>query len=175
MQSMPPPHSMQPQGGKHPPRVLRQLAVPPRPVDEPVRTAPVGAPRAAEPPSQAIARLVGPVTMTIGIGMLANQPTYQLMAAQFLAGYPFIYFSGILALVAGLTILNKHPQWTSDWRSIITAVGWLLTCGGSFRVIAPQFANFIARAAVANTGFFTGAGIFLLVLGGFITFKGYVE
>jgi len=173
MQSMPPPHSMQPQGGKHPPRALRRLAAPPRPVEAPVKLAPAGAPRAAEPPSQAIARLVGPVIMTIGIGMLANQSTYQLMAAQFLAGYPFIYFSGILALVAGLAILNKHPQWTSDWRSSITAVGWVLTCGGSFRIIAPQFANFIARAAVANTFFFNGAGVFLLALGGFITFKGY--
>jgi len=175
MQSMPPPHSMQPQGGKHPPRVLRQLAVPPRPVEDPVKTATVPAPRATEPPSQAIAPLVGPVLASIGIGMLANQSTYQLMAAQFLAGYPFIYFSGIMALVAGLAILNKHPQWTADWRSVITAIGWILTCGGSFRIIAPQFANFVARAAIAHTTFFTGAGIFLLALGGFITFKGYVE
>ena len=43
--------------------------------------------------SQNIARLVGPVLSAIGIGMLANQPTYREMAAQFLAGLPFIYFS----------------------------------------------------------------------------------
>lgn len=68
-----------------------------------------------------IARLVGPVLSAIGIGMLVNQPTYREMAAQFVGGLPFIYFSGILA-----------------------------------------------------GGFFIGAGIVLLALGGFITFKGYM-
>ena len=49
--------------------------------------------------SLTIARLVGPVLSAIGIGMLANQATYREMAAQFLGGLPFIYFSGILTLV----------------------------------------------------------------------------
>jgi hypothetical protein len=78
------------------------------------------------------------------------------MATQFLAGLPFIYFSGVLMLVTGLYILNA------------------LTGVGAFRLIAPQFANFIATAIIANAGFFTGLGIFLVVFGGFITFKGYV-
>ena len=124
--------------------------------------------------SQNIARLVGPVLSAIGIGMLANQPTYREMAAQFLAGLPFIYFSGVLMLVAGLAILNSHQDWTPDWRSTVTAIGWILTGVGTFRIIAPQFANFIAGAIIANAGFFTGLGIFLVAVGGFVTFKGYV-
>jgi hypothetical protein len=121
-----------------------------------------------------IARLVGPVLSAIGIGMLVNQPSYREMAAQFFGGLPFIYFSGILALVGGLYILNVHNIWTRDWRSLVTAVGWVLTCVGAFRIIAPQFATFVASALIASAGFFTGLGIFLLAVGGFITFKGYM-
>ena len=44
----------------------------------------------------------------------------------------------------------------------------------TFRIIAPQFSSFVAAAIVANSGFFVGAGIVLLGLGGFITFKGYM-
>lgn len=124
--------------------------------------------------SLTIARLAGPVLAAIGIGMLANQATYREMAAQFLAGLPFIYFSGVLMLVAGLHILNVHHVWTPDWRSAVTAVGWVLTGVGAFRIIAPQFANFVATGLIANAGFFTGLGIALLAFGGFITFKGYV-
>ena len=124
--------------------------------------------------SLTIARLVGPVLAAIGVGMLSNQATYREMAAQFLGGLPFIYFAGILALVAGLYILNVHNTWTPDWRSTVTMIGWVLTCVGAFRIIAPQFANFIASAVIANAGFFTGLGIVLVGLGGFITFKGYV-
>jgi uncharacterized membrane protein len=140
---------------------------------QPLRNAEQPAPQASHS-SQTIARLVGPVLVMIGVGMLANGPTYRVMAGQFLAILPLIYFSGILMLVAGLAILNAHPQWTSDWRSVVTAVGWILTCVGAFRIMAPQFANFIATAVVANGGFFTGAGVVLLALGGFISFKGYV-
>jgi len=121
-----------------------------------------------------IARLVGPVLSAIGIGMLVNQPSYREMASQFFGGLPFIYFSGILALTGGLYILNVHNLWTPDWRVVITAVGLILTCVGAFRIIAPQFATFIATGMIANSGFFTGLGIFLVAVGGFITFKGYV-
>jgi len=123
--------------------------------------------------SQNIARLAGPVFCAIGIGMLTNQGTYRQMGGQFLTGYPFIYFSGILALVAGLAILNTHHAWTRDWRSLVTAIGWILTMGGVFRILAPQFVAFIGTAILAHDGFFTGAGIVLLALGGTFTFKGY--
>jgi hypothetical protein len=124
-------------------------------------------------PASKIARLAGPLLSVIGVGMLANGATYRVMAGQFLAAYPFIYFSGILALVAGLAILNVHNRWTPDWRSVITALGWAITGIGTFRIIAPQFTAFVAGAIVANNGFFVGAGIVLVALGGYVTFKGY--
>jgi hypothetical protein len=106
--------------------------------------------------------------------MLLNSAVYRQMAGQSLAAYPFICFFGILLLVAGLAILNSHHDWTPDWRSVITANGWIMTGVGMFRIIAPQFTVFVAGAIVANYSFFTDAGIVLLALGGFITFKGYV-
>jgi len=123
--------------------------------------------------SQALARLIGPALCAVGIGMLTNYTTYRVMAGQFLAAYPFIYFSGILALIAGLAILNSHNVWTPDWRSLVTLLGWFLAAVGAFRVVAPQFAAFIASSMFAHGGFFIGAGVVFLALGGFLTFKGY--
>ena len=54
--------------------------------------------------SLTIARLVGPVLSAIGIGMLANQVTYARWGTV-PPGFPFIYFSGVLMLVAGLGIV----------------------------------------------------------------------
>jgi hypothetical protein len=124
-------------------------------------------------PASKIARLAGPLLAVIGVGMLANGATYRVMAGQFLAAYPFIYFSGILALVAGLAILNVHNRWTPDWRSAITAIGWVITGVGTFRIIAPQFTAFVAGAIVANSGFFVGVGIVLVALGAYLTFKAH--
>jgi len=123
--------------------------------------------------AQYIARLMGPVFAAIGIGMLANQATYRQMAGQFLGAYPFIYFSGVAVLIAGLLILNSHHVWTRDWRSIITALGWAMSLIGVYRIIAPQFVSFVGATVVAHQYFFTSLGIALLALGSFLMFKGY--
>jgi hypothetical protein len=125
--------------------------------------------------SQQIARLIGPVLCTIGIAMLANPEAYRHIAEQFLATSAFIYVSGVLLLTAGLAILNAHPQWTPDWRSLLTLAGWMATVAGVWRILAPQYVPFVGAAIIAHPNFFVGAGIVLLGLGGFITFKGYVS
>ncbi len=124
--------------------------------------------------SQAIARLVGPAMGALGIGMLTSPAAYREIATQFIASPPYIYFSGMALLLAGLTILNSHRQWTLDWRSSITVIGWVFTCVGFFRVIAPPFVSFVGTTLFATTTFFVSAGILFLALGAFFTFKGYV-
>jgi len=123
--------------------------------------------------SSTIARLIGPVFCAMGIGMLANGETYRQIGTQFINNQPFIYFSGVLLLVGGLAILNAHPVWTRDWRSVVTAVGWALACVGVFRLIAPQFVTFVGGSFLTSGGFFLGAGVFFLALGSYLTFKGY--
>ena len=124
--------------------------------------------------SQQIARLIGPVLCTIGVAMLANPGSYRHIAEQFLTISAFIYVTGVLLLTAGLAILNAHPLWTADWRSLITLAGWMATVAGVWRILAPQYVPFVGAAIIAHAHFFVGAGIVLLALGGFITFKGYV-
>ncbi len=92
-----------------------------------------------------IARLIGPVLSIIGIGVLANGDVYRQMAEQLVHGYPFIYFSGVFLLLAGLAILNVHNDWTPDWRSLITALGWLGTGVGTFRTHRAAVSRFRRR------------------------------
>jgi hypothetical protein len=125
--------------------------------------------------SQLIARLAGPVIATVGIGMLTNPPAFREVARQLLASYHSIYLTGIMFLLTGLTILNFHHVWARDWRCVITLLGWLFALGGVWRIIAPNFTVFVGTAVLANSGFFLGAGIVLLAIGGLLTFKGYVS
>jgi hypothetical protein len=67
-----------------------------------------------------IARLLGPLLTTVGIGMLTNTETYRVIGQQFLSTYAIIYLYGIIILSFGLAILNVHNAWTADWRSLIT-------------------------------------------------------
>lgn len=122
--------------------------------------------------SQTIARLAGPTLSAIGAGLLINNAAYRETALQFLASPPLIYFSGILLLMSGLTILNIHPKWTRDWRSVVTALGWVLTVIGGFRVVAPKAVIFLGIASYSSA--LIGAGILTLALGAFLSVKGYL-
>jgi uncharacterized membrane protein len=121
-----------------------------------------------------IARLVGPVLSVIGLGMLISPDAYRAIAEQFLSHYFFAYISGVLAMVAGLAILNTHNIWTRDWRFAITMVGLILTCVGVFRVLAPAYVFYLGGALFAYPRFFPVCGTLFVAVGGFITFKGYV-
>ncbi len=124
--------------------------------------------------AQTIARLAGPILVVVGIGILTSQAAYRDLASQFVATLPLIYFSGILLLLAGLTILNTHNTWTRDWRSAITLLGWILTFIGAFRIIAPPFVSFLGVPLLVTGGFFFVTGFIFLGIGAFFTFKGYV-
>ena len=46
-----------------------------------------------------IARLIGPLFATIGVGMLVNTETYRQIGQQFLSTYAILYLSGIFLLL----------------------------------------------------------------------------
>jgi|SRR5215207_243740 len=120
-----------------------------------------------------LAKLVGPLFVAMGLGLLVNQSVYTQMAEQFLGSYALIYLSGLLALVAGLAMINVHNVWTREWRVIITVFGWLAVIGGLFRIVLPQFVASIGAAIFAQRGVPIVAAIAMLALGAFLSFKGY--
>lgn len=122
--------------------------------------------------SHLIARIAGPVMAVIGIGALINGAAYNDISRQLLGNSALVALSGILGLTAGLAILNAHPRWTADWRSLVTALGWVLTVMGVFRVFAPDLVRFIG--ATSNPRFVTVLAILFLGVGSVLTFKGYV-
>lgn len=122
--------------------------------------------------SHLIARIAGPVLAVIGIGALINGAAYNDISRQLLGNSALVALSGILGLTAGLAILNAHPRWTPDWRSLVTALGWLLTVMGVFRIFAPDLVRFIG--ATSNPRFVTVLAVLFLGIGSVLTFKGYV-
>ena len=84
--------------------------------------------------SKYIARLMGPVLLIIGIGMVMGMLTegdgYSSLLKEFISSRALIFITGVLALVAGLAIVNAHNLWVRDWRVVITILGWLFILRG---------------------------------------------
>jgi hypothetical protein len=122
-----------------------------------------------------LARLIGPVFVAVGIGMLLNTKLYLVMAEQGLHSYVLIYLSGILTLVAGLALVLAHNVWVADWRLILTLLGWLGVIGGTFRILWPQEVVVVGTAIVAHADALTAGGFAVLVLGGVLSYYGYAD
>jgi hypothetical protein len=121
-----------------------------------------------------LARLIGPVLLVMGVGMVANRQGFRTMAEEFLASRALIFLAGLLALVPGLAIVLVHNVWAFDWRLIITVLGWLSVIGGMFRILLPQQVTAVGSAMLARDHVLTVGGIAMLVIGAILTLFGYL-
>jgi hypothetical protein len=122
-----------------------------------------------------LAKLIGPVLVAAGFGMLINTAVYRSMAEQFLASYALIYLAGVLTLTAGIALVLAHNIWVGDWRIIITIFGWLGVIGGVFRTVWPQEVASIGSSMISHGETFMFAGFAVVVIGGVLSYYGYAE
>jgi hypothetical protein len=126
-------------------------------------------------PSTFIARILGPVLVIVGIGLLLEGDTLRTMADEFLHSAALIYLSGVITLAVGLAILNVHHLWVRDWRVLLTILGWLFLIGGIFRVLAPSLVQRVGEPLIAHQRWPLAGAIVTLALGGFLTVMGYQD
>src|SRR5438552_4669810 len=122
-----------------------------------------------------LARLVGPFLAVCGVALIFNTGPFRAIGTEMVASLALIYIGGLLALVAGLAIVNTHNVWTFDWRVAITLLGWLCLIGGVFRVVFPRTVQSIGvsiLASVSNT-WIVGDGVVILAFGAWISHAGY--
>jgi hypothetical protein len=129
--------------------------------------------------SKYLARLVGPVLLTIGVGMvfgmLLEGDAYSSLAKEFIASRALIFVTGALALTAGLAVVNAHNLWVPDWRVIVTILGWLLIVRGIFNLVFPATMQTLGdRMIASHAGVLAGAA-FTIVIGVILSVMGYED
>jgi len=125
--------------------------------------------------SHFLAKLFGPVFIAGGAGMLFNTAIYRAMFERALHDHMLIYLSGVLALVAGLSIVIMHNDWKWHWPLIITVIGWLAVIGGIVRMVTPQVIETWGLAVLSYPSFFTIDGGVALILGVLLSYFGYLD
>jgi hypothetical protein len=127
--------------------------------------------------STIIARLMGPVLLFMGIGavigLLSTFPEGYIGVLRDMNNQSATIILGMFALLAGLAIVNLHNLWVSDWRVIITILGWLAIVRGALSLLFPNKMYGIGEAILASrSGTLIGAVIVILV-GGILSWMGY--
>ena len=121
-----------------------------------------------------LAKLIGPVLITVAAAMLINRDNMRDMAADFLEHRGLIFLAGVLTLLAGLAIVITHNVWELRWPVIITIFGWLSVIGGIFRIVFPDSVKSIGATMLEKSGLMTGGAVVQALIGAWFCYVGYL-
>lgn len=123
--------------------------------------------------SKSIAGLIGPTLVAGAVAVLLNLGTWPALVEQGFRDPAVVFVSGFPLFVAGLAIVRAHNRWEAKWPVLVTVIGWLALLGGLSRILFPTRLAPIAVRAVQSTGVLPAVAIAFLVVGAFLSFKGY--
>ena len=95
-----------------------------------------------------ISKFLGPVILALSLPMILSPTSLQEITRRFLTDRPLILISGVLAMTAGLSIVNTHNVWGLDWTLIVTLFGWALLLGGASRIVAPDVVQHVGGTMI---------------------------
>ena len=123
--------------------------------------------------SKTIAALMGPTLVAMAAAMLLNLVSLPALAEEISREPALILVSGILLFVAGLAIVRVHNRWAAGWPVLVTVLGWLAVLGGLVRMLFPiQLASIVVGVG-RSTGVMSAALVVVLMVGSFLSYKGY--
>ena len=122
-----------------------------------------------------LAKLIGPIMLVAGLGMLLNGAAYRAVVRLSPSSSETKRPLATRRLLGGLALVNAHNEWKADWTVIITLTGWLALLGGIFRILVPQQAVLIGTSMYGQAATLMIAGFVVLVLGGVLSYFGYAE
>lgn len=120
-----------------------------------------------------LAWLIGPVWLLVGLSVLLNPGFYKDMISEFFEDRLMYLFSGIMSLVAGIAIVLVHNIWATDWRVVITIVGWAGVIKGAVRILLPMGANKSLVSVFDNPVVLRVSGLVIAAIGAWLTWNAW--
>jgi membrane protein CcdC involved in cytochrome C biogenesis len=121
-----------------------------------------------------IARLLGPILLAVGAGILINPSMFRTMGTEVVRSVTLVYLFGLMDLAAGLAIVLTHNVWLVSWRVLITLIGWLLVIRGAARVLLTEKVMVFGAKAFRNRQMVPVSGAVVGILGLVLCYFGYV-
>ncbi len=120
-----------------------------------------------------IARILGPLFITVGLGIMFNRGYYVRVMEDFCKNYALLFFTSLFPLVFGMVVLMFHNMWVADWRVIITIYGWGGLIKGIWLLLFPNTVHGFMQIYIKHKAFLIAHSIIAIMLGAILITFGY--
>ena len=127
------------------------------------------------PTSIFLAKLIGPILVIAGIGVLANRKVFLALGQEIIRSHALVYLFGLIDLTVGLAIVLTHNVWAASWPLIITLLGWLCVIRGTVRVLAPEQVKAFGAKLLKQQQVVTGNLAATIGVGAVLCYFGYAR
>jgi len=86
-----------------------------------------------------IARILALTYISAGIAALSGKIVFADMVKEFEKSPALTYVTGFFTLVLGTILVSYHSLWVTDWRVLITIVGWMSLFKGILLIALPGY------------------------------------
>jgi hypothetical protein len=100
-----------------------------------------------------IAKIIGIIYLSFGVGLLFNQQFYKNEIPKLLANTAYLILGGFLAIIIGSVIIENHNFWVKNWTVVITIIGWIALIKGIVLIAFPTKMT-IYKPLFENKSFF---------------------
>lgn len=119
-----------------------------------------------------IARIAAVIYLAAAAGALFSRSYYRRLIEDFYRNAAVVYLAGFMAVVLGSLVVVHHNLWVTDWRVLITILGWLALIKGVLLIVFPGFVQGYSRPFLGERGlmWFPPTAAFLGLLFGYFGF-----
>ncbi len=120
-----------------------------------------------------IARILGPVLLSVSIGIITNQKFYRKVMEDYCKNAAVVFFTSIAPLAVGIAIITVHNIWIAQWPVIITLFGWCAIVKGAWAIIFPNTVSVVMNTFNKNKSLLIVHSFVVFALGGVLTIFAY--
>ena len=120
-----------------------------------------------------LAQIWGPILLALGIGFFTSRKYYTKIYRDLEKQSFAVFLFSVFAITVGIIQVGLHNVWGSFTEIVISILGWGTLVKGIIFAVAPRA---IDRTAdwEADSNLILVAGVFMLVLGLYLSFVGYI-